>query len=126
MKNILFIFAGLLLVYMLIYQLDEMVIFGTAVFTLKATKLEEKQGRILKLIGGMLMLSLGVVMLVNPAYMNSLTGSLVVFAIAFGLTLLVLLFHRRILPAYGIWIGTEAEGKRRVGKKKIPRKVSRH
>lgn len=107
-------FVLLLLLYMAIYQLDEMVIFFTAVFTLKASRLEEKHGRILKLIGGMLMLTLAVVMLVNPALMNSLISSLLIFVIAFGLVLLVLLLHRRVLPAYGIWIGTEAEGRRRV------------
>ena len=32
-------FVGLLLLYMLIYQLDELLIFGTAVVTLRATKL---------------------------------------------------------------------------------------
>ncbi len=119
-------FVLLLLVYMVVYQLDELAIFFTAVATLKASKLEEKQGRILKLIGGMLMLTLGVVMLVSPSYMNSLSGSLVVFGIAFLLVLLVLLFHRKILPAYGIWIGTESEGKRSVAKKKTNRKVTRH
>ncbi|HEY9077860.1 MAG TPA: thioredoxin family protein [Anaerolineaceae bacterium] len=101
-------FLVLLLVYMLIYQLDEMIIFFSAVFTLKASRLEEKQGRILKLIGGVLMLTLSVVMLVNPALMNTLSSSLVIFAIAFGVVLLVLLLHRKILPAFGIWIGSEA------------------
>lgn len=101
------VFVLLLLVYMIIYQLDEMVIFFTAVFSLKASRLEEKGGRILKLIGGMLMLSLAVVMLVNPAWMNGLVSSLAVFGAALGLTGLVLLLHRVILPRFGIWIGTE-------------------
>ncbi len=96
-----------LLLYLLIYQADELVIFFAAVFTLRASKLEEKEGRILKLIGGVLMLTLAVVMLVNPALMNSLGSSLVVFGIAFGIVLLVLLLHRKILPAFGIWIGSE-------------------
>lgn len=120
------IFALLLLVYMIVYQLDELAIFFTAVVTLRASKLEEKQGRILKLTGGTLMLTLGLVMLINPAYMNSLTGALVVFGIAFVLVLIVLLFHRKILPAYGIWIGTEADGRQKSKRKKQPRKVARH
>jgi thiol-disulfide isomerase/thioredoxin len=106
-------FILLLLVYMVIYQLDEMAIFFTAVFSLKASRLEEKQGRILKLVGGLLMLTLAVVMLVNPTWLNSLSKSLIIFAIAFGLVAVVLVLHRRILPAYGIWIGTEAEGLKR-------------
>lgn len=95
-------FILLLLVYMIIYQLDEMVIFFSAVYTLKATRLEEKQGRILKLFGGMLMLALGLVMLINPALMNDLLSSLIVFGLAFGVTGLVLLVHHWLLPRLGI------------------------
>jgi hypothetical protein len=104
-------FVVLLLLYMLIYQLDEMGIFLVAAFTLKSSKLEEKQGRILKLIGGMLMLTLAVVMLVNPALMSDVGKSLVVFAIAFGATIFVLLLHRAVLPKLGIHIGTEFKSK---------------
>jgi len=100
-------FSLLLLLYLLIYQLDEMVIFFTAVYTLKSSKLEEKHGRILKLIGGMLMLALAVVMLVKPALMNNLGSSLLIFGAAVLATLLVLFVHRTILPKFGIRIGTE-------------------
>jgi glutaredoxin len=100
-------FVLLLLTYMLIYQLDEMVIFFTAVFTLKSNKLEEKHGRILKLIGGILMLTLAVVMLVKPSLMSDLSQSLIIFGIAFVVTLLVLLLHRVILPKFGVYLGSE-------------------
>jgi glutaredoxin len=100
-------FAALLLLYMFIYQIDELGIFLAAVFTLKASKLEEKYGRILKLIGGMLMFTLAVVMLVNPAWMNQITSSLLVFVVAFGLTALALALHRYILPRFGIYLGSE-------------------
>ncbi|MEM5776154.1 MAG: hypothetical protein AAGU05_14220, partial [Anaerolineaceae bacterium] len=106
-------FFLLLLVYMLIYQLDELVIFFTAVFTLRASKLEEKHGRILKLIGGMLMFTLALVMLIDPARMNTLSGTLLIFAIAFASTLVVLLMHRKVLPAMGIWIGSEKPSKKK-------------
>ncbi len=111
-------FALLLLVYMLVYQLDELVIFGAAVVTLKASRLEEKQGRILKLIGGVLMLALALVMIFNPSYMSTLSGSLIVFAIAFAMVLLVLFLHRTVLPSFGIWIGTEGEGRGKSKSKK--------
>jgi len=101
------VFAALLLTYMIIYQLDEMVIFFSAVFTLKASKLEEKGGRILKLVGGVLMLCLAVVMIIKPELMNQLSGSLIVFGIAFLGTIVILLVHRKILPAMGIHIGSE-------------------
>jgi thiol-disulfide isomerase/thioredoxin len=118
-------FVLLLLVYMFIYQLDEMAIFFTAVFTLKASRLEEKQGRILKLVGGMLMLTLAIVMLVNPAWLNSLSKSLIIFAVAFGLMGVVLVLHRRILPAFGIWIGTEEGGLKRTQRRSAAAR-SRH
>lgn len=76
------VFALLLGLYMLMYQLDELVIFGAAVVTLRATKPQERQGRLLKLVGGMLMLSLALVMLVNPSLMSNLRTSLLVFAAA--------------------------------------------
>lgn len=100
-------FVLLLLLYMLIYQIDELGIFLVAVFTLKASKLEEKQGRLLKLIGGMLMLALALVMLIHPAWMNQISSSLLVFAGAFAATGLVLLVHRKLLPQFGIRIGSE-------------------
>lgn len=101
-------FALLLLLYMVIYLLDELSVFVIAVFTLKSSKLEEKHGRVLKLIGGMLMLTLALVMLIDPAWMNDVTSTLIIFAAAFGAAMLVLLVHRRVLPRFGIVIGTEA------------------
>jgi thiol-disulfide isomerase/thioredoxin len=106
-------FFLLLLVYMLIYQLDELVIFFIAVFTLKASKLEEKEGRFLKLAGGMLMFSLALVMIFKPALMNSIGSSLLIFGAAFAAALLVLLVHRKVLPAFGIWIGSEKPVKKK-------------
>lgn len=101
------LFVVLLLVYLLIYQLDELGIFLIAVFSMRASRLEEKQGRILKLVGGILMLTLAGVMLIKPSLMNELSSSLIIFGIAFGITALVLLVHRLILPKFGIYIGSE-------------------
>ena len=112
-------FVLLLLLYMVIYQIDELVIFFAAVFTLKATRLEEKHGRILKLVGGTLMLTLAGVMIFNPNLLNDLNSALVIFAVAFGLTALILLVHRKILPAFGIWIGTEKDLKKKSNKKRV-------
>lgn len=111
-------FALLLLLYMLIYQIDELVIFFVAVFTLKASRMEEKHGRILKLIGGTLMLTLAGVMIFKPSLLNDLDSALVIFAVAFGLTALILLVHRTILPKFGIWIGTEKGSKSKAKKKR--------
>ena len=115
-------FILLLLMYMIIYQIDELGIFLVSVFTLKSSKLEEKHGRILKLIGGVLMLTLAVVILVNPALMSDVGKSLIVFAIAFGVTILILLLHRAVLPRLGIHFGTEFQKKSKgYGKRPIHR-----
>jgi hypothetical protein len=100
-------FSLLLLLYMVIYQLDELAVFLVAVFTLRASRIEERHGRVLKLIGGILMLTLAGVMIFSPSLMNDLLGSLIVFGIAFSVTAVVLVVHRKILPAFGIWIGSE-------------------
>jgi cytochrome c biogenesis protein CcdA/thiol-disulfide isomerase/thioredoxin len=112
-------FVLLLGFYMLIYLLDELVIFLTAVVTLKASKFEEKHGRVLKLIGGMVMLTLAMVLLINPELMNNISDSLLIFAGAFLATLMILVLHRKVLPSLGIRIGSEF---RQAGIKKVKRR----
>jgi thiol-disulfide isomerase/thioredoxin len=87
-------FVGLLLLYMLIYQADELLIFGIAVWTMRAMRVEERHGRVLKLASGMLMLALGLVMLIAPDAMDHLAGALAVFGAAALATVLVLLLQR--------------------------------
>ncbi|HUF39675.1 MAG TPA: hypothetical protein VMN57_14215 [Anaerolineales bacterium] len=106
-------FGLLLLLYMVIYQIDELAIFLLAVFTLRSSKLEEKHGRVLKLVGGTLMLALAVVILINPHLMSSVASSLWIFAAAFGAAGAILVLHRYILPQFGIRIGTEMRRDRR-------------
>jgi hypothetical protein len=72
-------FGGLLGLYLLIYVLDELVLFTIVVATLKIGRFEERHGRLLKLLAGTVMLSLGVVLLVAPTVMeNLLVATLVV------------------------------------------------
>jgi thiol-disulfide isomerase/thioredoxin len=104
-------FVFLLLLYLVIYQLDELGIFFMAVYTLKTSKLEERHGRILKLISGILMLTLAIVMLINPSLMDNLTSSFTIFGIAFGVTLIILIIHRIVFPKIGLYIGSEFQGK---------------
>ena len=112
-------FALLLLLYMIIYQIDELGIFLAAVFTFKASKVQEKHGRILKLIGGMLMLTLAAVMLIDPTLMNKLSASLIIFGVALAASLLVLAVHRKLLPRWGIFIGTEMTPPRARGRRAL-------
>jgi glutaredoxin len=101
-------FAGLLGLYMLVYLMDELVIFGTAVYTLRMSRMQETHGRALKLVGGMVMLALALTLLLDPGRMNSIGGSLAVFGAAFGATLLILVVHRWALPALGLVSGGRA------------------
>ncbi len=75
--------AGLFGLYMAPFLLDELVVFGLAILTMRATKMQEKHGQLLKLVAGTTMLALGVVMLVRPETMEDPLGALIVFAVAF-------------------------------------------
>ena len=99
-------FALLLGLYMLIYLIDEIGVIAAAAITMKATKVEEKHGRILKLISGTIMLALGIVMLIEPAIMNELSSSLGVFVIALAIAAIIYIVHQRVLPRMGIYIGS--------------------
>lgn len=96
-----------LLLYMIIYLLDEILILMIATLTMKIGRFEEKHGRVLKLIGGVIMLSLALVMLVNPKIMNDVKGSLLIFLSAGILSGVIMIIHRYILPKFGILIGSE-------------------
>jgi hypothetical protein len=67
---------GYLALYNLIYVLPLLAIVLVFTFTLGARKLSEAQGRILKLLSGLMMLGLGAVMLVSPDLLsNPLVGA---------------------------------------------------
>lgn len=100
-------FLGLFAVYMVVYLLDELVVFGTAVITLRATKMQDKHGRILKLIGGVVMVTLALVLLVKPGLMHDLVSSFLVFGAAFVVGAFILVLHRVVLPKFGVRIGSE-------------------
>ncbi len=98
----------LLGLYLLIFLLDELFVFSAVVMTLKASRFEETHGRVLKLIGGMIMLALALMLLIEPELMNSLVGSIGVFAAALLASILILLVHRKLLPRWGLAVGNEA------------------
>jgi cytochrome c biogenesis protein CcdA/glutaredoxin len=100
-------FALLLALYLGVYLSIELAIFGSVVVTMKRSRFEERHGRILKLVGGMIMLALAGTLVLAPDTMHSLTGTLAVFGGALAASGFVLLMHRRVLPRYGIVIGTE-------------------
>jgi hypothetical protein len=87
-------FAVLLGLYLLIYLFDELLVFGAAVVTMRVTKLQERHGRVLKLVGGMVMITIAVTILVAPEAMDSPTGVLRVFGAALAASALVAAIDR--------------------------------
>jgi glutaredoxin len=98
-------FAGLLLVYLAIYLLDELVVFFVAVAKLRIERFQEGQARVLKLIGGVVMIALALVLVTEPEIMSQPGPAIGVFVAAFAVTGLIVLVHRRVLPRLGIRVG---------------------
>jgi glutaredoxin len=75
--------AALFVAYMVPFLLDEMIVFGVAVFTMKATKMQEEHGELLKLFAGVTMLALASVMAFVPELMENPLYAALLFAAAF-------------------------------------------
>jgi len=75
-------FSGLLGLYLGVYLLDELVLLAVVVVTMRISRVQEEQGRVLKLVGGTIMVALAVVMALRPELMHSFGGTLAVFAAA--------------------------------------------
>ena len=56
-----------------------MIVFGVVVVTMRATRMHEKHGQLLKLYAGVMMLALCVVMLVDPGIMTHPALAVAVF-----------------------------------------------
>ena len=63
------IYYGYLMLYNLAYVLDDALIVGIAIYTLNRQKLQEKQGRWLKLASGVVIIVLGLMLLLAPEYL---------------------------------------------------------
>ncbi len=113
-------FIFLFAMYLFIYLGVEIVILTVAVVTLEKSVFEEKHGRILKLISGVIMLALAYGIVFDYKALETIAGILKLFGIAAFLILFVLLLHRVILPAFGLTIGSEkfAAAKKDPGKRK--------
>ena len=91
--------VGLFILYMIPFLLDEFVIFGLAVYTMKAAKLNEKHAELLKLFGGVTMLALAGAIVINPAIMENPVAALILFAGAFALATVIHLVTSRVRAA---------------------------
>ena len=58
-----------LVFYILIFMLDDLIVFFTAMITLKATGIQTKYSRYSHLIGGILMLIIGLLLLLKPEWL---------------------------------------------------------
>jgi hypothetical protein len=79
-------YYGYLVLYNLVYVLPLLAIVLAFTLTLGARKLTERQGRVLKLLSGLMMLGLGLVMLVAPERLSSLWTGVVLLSGALALT----------------------------------------
>ncbi len=77
--------AGLFGAYMLVFLLDELIVFVLAVVTLRATKVQERHGRALKLVAGSVLICLAVTMLLAPTALSTLLGTVLVFGTALAI-----------------------------------------
>jgi uncharacterized membrane protein HdeD (DUF308 family) len=84
-----------LLLYNLIYVVPLMIIVLVFIGSLGSRKLQEQEGRSLKLISGMMMCALGVVLLVSPALLSNLFLTLIIMLTAVGLALLLIALDKK-------------------------------
>jgi glutaredoxin len=61
-------YYGYLLLYNVAYMFDDLVVLAIGVITLSQRRLQEKEGRLLKLIGGLVMIGLGVYLIIYPVF----------------------------------------------------------
>ena len=91
--------AGLFLAYMVPFLLDEVIVFAVAIGTMRAMKMQEKHGELLKLFAGVTMLMLAAVMVIDPALMENPVAALVLFAGAFALAAAIHIVTARVKRA---------------------------
>jgi thiol-disulfide isomerase/thioredoxin len=87
-----------LVLYNIIYVVPLAVIVGVITITLGARKLTEWQGRQLKLVSGLMMLSLGAVLIVNPALLNNVLASIVLLAGVIVVSWVLIMVMKRARP----------------------------
>ncbi|MBC7291279.1 MAG: hypothetical protein H5T83_08090 [Actinotalea sp.] len=81
--------AALFVAYMVPFLLDEIIVVAVAVGTMRALRLQEHHGQVLKLFAGVTMLALAGVIVVAPEIMEAPLQALAVFATAGALTAVV-------------------------------------
>jgi hypothetical protein len=85
-----------LLFYNMIYIVPLLLIVIVFSVTLGARKLQERQGKILKLLSGMMMLCLGLILLLEPNWLNNAGMAVLLLAGALLATYLVTILERGV------------------------------
>ncbi len=83
-----------LFVYNLVYVIPLMVIVGITVMTLGHWKLSEFQGRLLKLFSGLMIFSLGEILLLNPNLLSNVFLALTILILSLFVTFIVYLISK--------------------------------
>ncbi len=83
------LFVALLVLYLLVFLADEIGVLALAVVTLRQARLQERGGRLLKLLGGTVMASLAVGLLVDPEQAGDFLGVLAAFGAALAAAILI-------------------------------------
>jgi hypothetical protein len=85
-----------LILYNIVYIIPLFIIVLGFTLTLGRRKLSEWQGRVLKLVSGVMMLGLGGVLLVNPALLNSVMVSSGILVLALSISLFVAMVTKKM------------------------------
>lgn len=88
-----YLYLGL---YNLVYIIPLAIVVGVFTFTLGARKLTEEQGRLMKLVSGLMMLCMGFVVLIEPGLFNNMLAGV-------GLLVLTLLVAAAVVALERAW-----------------------
>jgi hypothetical protein len=85
-----------LILYNVIYVLPMLVIVIAFAVSLGGRKLQEREGRHMKLISGMMMLSLGMILLIDPNLLHQVGTTMLIIGFAIGIGVVLILLEGRI------------------------------
>ncbi|HVK13979.1 MAG TPA: hypothetical protein VM597_34875 [Gemmataceae bacterium] len=103
-------YYGYLVLYNVVYVTPLFLIVVGFSLTLSSHKLTEGQGRVLKLVSGLMMLALGVILVLDPALLNNLVGAGLTLAAAVGGAAFIVLVHRLLVKRRTVAAGACPSG----------------
>jgi hypothetical protein len=87
------VFVGLLAVYVIVYLAIELTIFAIAIIGMNLGRVGERHGRVLKMIGGAVMVALAGALALRPELMDDIAASSMLFGTAIALAAMVAWVH---------------------------------